>query len=65
MDYNDALNSLSYNPLFNLGMGLMASSGPSLTPHSFGQDLAAGTQYMQTAQQRAMQVQMLRYQMQQ
>lgn len=58
-DLSNALAGLAYDPTFNLGAGLMAASGPSLTPHSFGQDLAKGMQQSQAARMQAIQARML------
>ena len=56
-DLGTTLQGLQSNPLFTMGMGLMQASGPSLTPHSFGQDLAGGMNYSQQALARAAQLQ--------
>jgi len=64
-DLGNTLSGLSIDPAFNMGMGIMAASGPSLMPHSLGQSLAAGTQYAQAAREKAMQAQMMNYQLQQ
>lgn len=64
-DLSNTLSGLSIDPAFNMGMGIMAASGPSLMPHSLGQSLAAGTQYAQAAREKAMQAQMMNYQLQQ
>lgn len=64
-DLGNTLSGLSIDPDFNMGMGIMAASGPSLMPHSLGQSLAAGTQYAQAAREKAMQAQMMGYQLQQ
>lgn len=50
-DIGTALAGLGSNPLFNLGVGMMANSGYSRMPVSFGQALAGGVGYMQQAQQ--------------
>ena len=64
-DLGNTLSGLSIDPAFNMGMGIMAASGPSLMPHSLGQSLASGTQYAQAAREKAMQAQMMGYQLQQ
>lgn len=51
------LGTLSSNPIFNMGLGMMSAAGPSLTPHSFGQDLAQGSMYAMQAQQQAQRAQ--------
>lgn len=49
MDWNQYLNNLSTNPMFNMGMGMLQASGPSMQPVGFGQSLASGMQTMQQA----------------
>lgn len=56
---SDALS----NPLTNIGVGLLSSSGPSLVPHSIGQGLAQGFQLAQSAQQQSLRNQVLRDQL--
>lgn len=51
------------SPLFNLGVGLLAASGPSTTPVSMGQALAQGAQFAQTGQQQALKNQAFRAQL--
>lgn len=46
----DFVGGLLGNPLLNLGVGLLAASGPSRTPVSIGQALAQGMQLAQGAQ---------------
>lgn len=48
------------NPLFNLGIGLLAAGGPSTTPVSLGQALGQGAQFANRAQQQALQNQLIR-----
>jgi len=43
----DSGGGLFENPLFNFGMGLLANSGPTQLPVSFGQRLAAANDYAQ------------------
>ena len=52
----DAFNS----PMFNVGIGLLANSGPSTTPTSLGQGLARGLQFAQNAQQQNLRNQLVR-----
>lgn len=61
---SSAINSLQFDPTFNMGLGLMAASGPSLVPHSFGQDLARGIQTSQQARLTAIQARMAQLQAQ-
>lgn len=61
---SSAINSLQFDPTFNMGLGLMAASGPSLTPHSFGQDFARGIQTAQQARLTAIQARMAQLQAQ-
>jgi len=63
-DLSSTLSGLSMNPTFNMGVGLMAASGPSLMPHSLGQGLAAGAQFSQDATMKAAQAAMMRAQFQ-
>lgn len=51
-------NKLS--PLFNFGTGLLAASGPTAQPTSFGQRLASGMQFAGDAQSSAMRNQFIR-----
>lgn len=64
-DLSSTLSNLQYNPTFNMGLGIMAASGPSLMPHSLGQSLASGIQSAQAAREKAMQAQLMNYQLQQ
>lgn len=61
---SDAISNLQFDPMFNMGTGLMAASGPSLMPHSFGQDLAKGMQSSQQARLTAIQARMAQLQAQ-
>lgn len=61
---SNAINGLQFDPTFNMGLGLMAASGPSLTPHSFGQDFARGIQTAQQARLTAIQARMAQLQAQ-
>jgi hypothetical protein len=63
-DLSSAISNLQFNPTFNMGMGLMAASGPSLMPHSFGQDLAKGVSMSQQARLAAIQARMAELQAQ-
>jgi hypothetical protein len=63
-DLSSALGNLQFNPTFNLGLGLMSASGPSLMPHSFGQDLAKGVSMSQQARLAAIQARMAELQAQ-
>ena len=47
----DFSSGLLGDPLLNVGVGLLASSGPSLTPISTGQGLAEGIKMARTAEQ--------------
>lgn len=44
-NFGTHLQGLLSNPVFNLGTGLLAASGPSTTPVGFGQALAGGMQF--------------------
>lgn len=48
------------SPIGNLGLGLLAASGPSTTPRSFGQVLAQASQFASERQRAAMQNQAMR-----
>ena len=48
------------NPLVNIGAGLLAASGPSLTPNNLGAGLAQGLQLAQNAQQQGLRNQLVR-----
>lgn len=61
---SSAIGDLQFDPTFNMGLGLMAASGPSLVPHSFGQDLARGMQASQQARLTAIQARMAQLQAQ-
>lgn len=63
-DLGSSLSGLSMDPMFNMGIGLMSASGPSLMPHSLGQGLAAGAQFSQDATMKAAQAAMMRAQFQ-
>jgi hypothetical protein len=63
-DLSNAIGNLQFDPTFNLGLGLMSASGPSLTPHSFGQDLMQGVRMSQEARTAAIQSRMLQLQAQ-
>ncbi|HEX7129134.1 MAG TPA: hypothetical protein VF217_03580 [Rhodanobacteraceae bacterium] len=63
MDFNTYFQNLSANPMFNMGMGMMAASGPSPYPVSGGQALAQGMQYAQQAQERALQLKAMQQKM--
>lgn len=52
------------SPLLNLGAGLLAASGPSTTPVSFGQALGSGVQFAQNAQQQNLRNQLVRSRLQ-
>lgn len=54
------LSNLQNNPLMQLSLGLLRSSGPQPTPHSFGQDLASSYDYMTNAQGKNFQNQYLK-----
>jgi hypothetical protein len=45
--------------MFTMGSGMMAAAGPSMMPHSFGQDLSSGIQYSQAAAMKAAQARMM------
>lgn len=64
MDWNQYLNNLSTNPMFNMGMGMLQASGPSMQPVGFGQSLASGMQTMQQARHQQQLAQMYQAQMQ-
>jgi hypothetical protein len=53
-------SSFLNNPLTNLGMSLLAGSGPSTTPRSLGQILAKGVGAAQQSQQNALQKQLMK-----
>jgi hypothetical protein len=63
-DLSSAISNLQFDPTFSLGAGLMAASGPSLMPHSFGQSLAQGVQMSQQARLAAVQAHMAQLQAQ-
>jgi hypothetical protein len=62
-DTNSKLQGLLSNPLFNLGTGLLAASGPSREPVGFGQALASGMQFATQRQAEQMKLQMAREEM--
>lgn len=62
-DLNTQLQGLLSNPVFNIGTGLLAASGPSATPVGFGQALASGIQYGTQRQAEQMKLQMARDEM--
>lgn len=60
------VNGLLGNPAFNLGVGLMANSGPHFGPkRSFGQVLAGATEYANSAQNQFQNLQFQRNALQQ
>lgn len=61
-DFNQNLQGLLSNPMFNIGAGLLASSGPSLQPVGFGQALVGGLNYANQRQAEQMQLQQARQQ---
>jgi hypothetical protein len=62
-DFNQKLQGLLSNPLFNLGTGLLAASGPSTQPVGFGQALVGGMNYANQRQAEQMQLQQARNQL--
>lgn len=48
------------NPLFDLGIGLLNASGPSLMPHSLGQDFASAASFASNRQLEALRNQEIR-----
>ena len=65
-DLSAALQSLPNNPLFQMGTGMMAASGPSPVPVGLGQSLAGGMSYanqlaMKQAQADMMKAQFARF----
>jgi len=48
------------NPLLNVGLGLLAESGPSLQPNNLGRGLLSGVQSAQAGQQQALRNQIVR-----
>jgi len=62
-NFGNHLQGLLSNPMFNIGTGLLAASGPSATPVGFGQALASGIQYGTQRQAEQMKLQMARDEM--
>ena len=61
---NEKLQGLLGNPTFNLGLGLLAASGPRRGPRiSFGQGLAEAVQYANQQQSQYNQLQAQRQQL--
>src|SRR5690554_572352 len=60
--FSDRLEGLlsGASPIGNLGLGLLAASGPSAQPRSFGQVLAQGSQFASERQRAAMETQAMR-----
>jgi hypothetical protein len=63
-DLSAALQNLSSNPLFQMGVGTMAASGPSPVPVGLGQALGGGMNYAQQLAMKQSQAQMMRAQFQ-
>ena len=61
-DLSSALGALPNNPLFQLGTGIMAASGPSPVPVGFGQALGGGMSYANQMAMKQAQAQMMRAQ---
>ena len=61
-DLSTALGALPSNPLFQLGTGIMAASGPSPVPVGFGQALGGGMTYANQLAMKQAQMQMVRAQ---
>ena len=61
-DLSTALGALPSNPLFQLGTGIMAASGPSPVPVGFGQALGGGMTYANQMAMKQAQMQMVRAQ---
>ena len=61
-DLSSALGALPNNPLFQLGTGIMAASGPSPVPVGFGQALGGGMTYANQMAMKQAQAQMMRAQ---
>lgn len=67
MGFQDKLGGLirGGNPLLDLSLGLLQTSGPSLQPHSFGQDVAGAVQFASQRDIEAQKNQLLRDQISQ
>ncbi len=63
-DLSSALGALPNNPLFQLGTGIMAASGPSPVPVGFGQALGGGMSYANQLAMKQAQSEMMRAQFQ-
>lgn len=63
-DLSTTLAALPNNPLFQLGTGIMAASGPSPTPVGFGQALGGGMTYANQLAMKQAQMDMMRAQFQ-
>lgn len=61
--FGNHITGLLSDPLFNLGTGLLASSGPSMQPVGFGQALASGMQFATQRQAEQMKLQQARDEM--
>lgn len=61
--FGNHITGLLADPLFNLGTGLLASSGPSMQPVGFGQALAGGMQFATQRQAEQMKLQQARDEM--
>lgn len=48
--FSDKYNTITKNPLWRLGTGLMEQGGPQARPHSFGQDLSRAVSGVQGAE---------------
>lgn len=61
-DLSSALTGLQSNPLFDMGVGIMAASGPSPVPVGFGQAMGNGMSYANALQMKQAQTDMMRAQ---
>jgi hypothetical protein len=61
--FGNQVQGLLSNPLFNIGTGLLAASGPSSQPVGFGQALASGMQFATQRQAEQMKLEQAREEM--